>query len=494
MRTFFITRRQAAVTISLVTVLLGAPIGAPAAQSVNPQVEVVVTSADLAQALTPLPDLSFGGRPPRGTPVIDVQDTVHYQRVTGFGAAMTDTSAWLIHDELARADANAVMGDLFSPDGIHLNFIRVPMGASDFTAARQPYTYDDMPPGVSDPSLAHFSIAHDEAYIIPVLRQALALNPRATVLANPWSPPAWMKHNDALDDRQHDGWLLPSMYKPLANYFVKFLRAYARSGIPVTAITPQNEPGNPTSYPGMDLNEPSEARFVINDLVPALQSSHLDPEIFGYDYGWGSQSLPFAQQLLFSQAVSVFTGIATHCYFGSPTALATLHRLGPRLQEIVSECSPGITPYPTSEALISAMRNWASTVALWNLALDPAGGPVQPPNTGCPQCSGLVTINEATHQAVPNLAYFQLGQMSKFVAPGAVRIASGDFISYHYSGRGTNIATAGVDDVAFRNPDGSDVLVAFNNSWFPATFAVEWNNRFFTQTLAPGVTATYTWR
>lgn len=491
---FFTTRRQGIAALICVAALLSLQGGSEASgQSVTPAVEVVVTSSDLTQALMQLPDVSFGGPPAPGTPIIDVDDAVHYQRVDGFGAAMTDTSAWLIHDELAPAEANAVIADLFGSGGIHLNFIRVPMGGSDFTADRVPYTYDDLPSGRSDPGLMHFSIAHDEAYIIPVLRQALALNPGATVLANPWSPPAWMKHNDALDDSYDHGWLLPSMYEPLANYFVKFLRAYARSGIPVTAITPQNEPENPSQYPGMDLNEPSEASFVMENLVPALQAADLRPQIYGYDYGWSTGSLPYAEQLLFSRAVSVFDGLATHCYFGSPTALDVLHALAPRLREMVSECSPGITPYPTSELLISAMRNWASTVALWNYALDPNGGPVEPPNTGCWRCTGMVTINEATHTAALTRDYYQLGQVSKFVAPGAVRIASSHFVHYGYAGRGKNIASAGVDDVAFLNPDRSEVLVAFNNGTVPTTFAVDWKSHYFTQTLAPGTTATYIW-
>ena len=106
-----------------------------------------------------------------------------------------------------------------------------------------------------------------------------------------------------------------------------------------------------------------------------------------------------------------------------------LHTLAPTLDQIVSECSPGIIPYTPAEALISSLRNWASAAALWNLALDPSGGPVQRPNLGCPGCTGVVTISEQTHTVSYGLNYYQLGQISRFVAPGAVRIASNALVS-----------------------------------------------------------------
>jgi glucosylceramidase len=460
----------------------------------QPTVEEVLTSANLSEALTRLPDLHFGARPESNVPVIHVDERTIYQRVGGFGAAMTDTSAWLIHDQLAPGDSSALVDELFGSDGLRLNFIRVPIGASDFTADRRPYSYDDLPRGQSDPQLTRFSIAHDKAYIIPVLRQALAENPRATVFASLWSAPAWMKQNDALDDRRNLGVLLPSMYTALADYFVKFIDAYQSNGIPIAAITAQNEPGNPTPYPGGELPEPLETQFVTSNLMPVLRAAHLDPKIYGYDYGWQSASMQYAQQLASSHSASVFAGIASHCYFGAPTQMATLHQLNPRLQEMVSECSPGITPYPTAELLISSLRNWASTVALWNFALDPTGGPVQPPNQGCTFCSGLVTINEATHKVTMTRDYYQLGQVSEFVQPGAVRIASENFVHYQYVGRGHNIATPGLDDVAFLNPDGSKVLIAYDNSAARMRFGVEWRGRSFTYTIAPQAMTTFIWR
>jgi glucosylceramidase len=447
----------------------------------------------MGQALTRLPDTAFGGVVAAGVPVIHVNDALRYQRIRGVGAAMTDSSAWLIHNRLAVAARDALMDDLFGPSGLRLNFIRLPMGGSDFTALRRPYSYDDLPAGRTDPALKHFSVAHDAAYTIPLLRQALALNPQAMVLANPWSAPAWMKANGRLDNRNHSGGLLRGDYMPLARYFVRFIRDYARAGIHIDAVTPQNEPGNPTLYPGMDFSEPAESGWITNDLRPALTAAGLRTEIYGYDFGWSTSSAVFARSLTRSPAARWLTGTASHCYFGSPSLMSSLHRMNPRLDQIVSECSPGITPFSTSELLISSMRNWASTVALWNLALDRSGGPVQLPNPGCPHCTGVVTVNKVAHTFMPTLDYFQLGQLSRFVDPGAVRVASEHFVRYRYLNRGTDIATPGLDDVAFLNPDGSKVLLVYNDSKVASAFALESRGRTLTEEIAPKMTETLIW-
>lgn len=160
---------------------------------------MVQTSADLSQRLTHLPDLRFTTSPARNVAVIQVDDAVRYQRIARFAAAMTDTSAWLLYRKLSPAARAATMKNLFGAHGIHRNIVRVPMGASDFTRNGRPYTYDDLPKGRSDPRLSHFSTSHDDAYVLPALREMAAINHRTTILANPWSPPAWMKSNQSLN-------------------------------------------------------------------------------------------------------------------------------------------------------------------------------------------------------------------------------------------------------------------------------------------------------
>jgi glucosylceramidase len=171
--------------------------------------------------------------------------------------------------------------------------------------------------------------------------------------------------------------------------------------------------------------------------------------------------------------------------------ISTFHNQFPHAPVLVNECSPGIIPYATAEVAIDAARNWASGVQLWNLALDPDGGPVEGNKSyGCPRCTGVVTVDEAKHSTTYNLNYYQLGQTSKYVKPGAVRISSTRFV-HDLPKSGVN---PGLDDVAYLNPDGSKVLVAYNGARSPAPFAVKWQGRFLNWTLAPAATVTLVWR
>jgi glucosylceramidase len=487
-------RRLVAVAIAVAAA--GWPAGsARAAQAAGSGPEVFVTSSDLADALTPMPAPRFTRTRPAGLLLITVNEAVRYQRFAGLGAAMTDSSAWLLYDQLGGAARARVLRELFSAGGIRLSFLRVPMGASDFTVGGRPYSYDELPRGRTDPSLARFSIAHDRRYVIPVLRQALRTNPGIELQANPWSLPSWMKANHSLDNVGGRGALLTSDYGAAAQYFVKFIEAYARAGVPIAAITPQNEPrsgvGGGTSYPGMTLPAGAEATFVFRDLAPALSAAGLRVKVYSDDNSW--DQLGYATRMATSLAGPDLAGIAWHCYFGSPAVMSSFHRQYPALDQIVNECSPELRPLPTPEFVISALRNWATSVALWNVALDPSGGPVQPPNSDCSGCSGVVTVDGRTHAVTLSQKYFQLGQVSRFVAPGAVRIGSPSFVSYGVNSNNMAVASGGIDDVAFVNPDGAEVLVVYDNSSSPQAFAVKSRRSYFAYRLAAGAMATFVW-
>src|SRR5690349_4450001 len=162
-----------------------------------PQARVWVTTPDRAELMAERAPVPFGTAP-SDQPTIVVDPDRAYQAVDGFGASITDSSAAVLAglDPAVRADT---MRRLFDPvRGIGVSFLRQPVGSSDFTAAAEHYTYDDVPPGRTDFPLRHFSIAHDEATILPLLREAKRLNPALTVMATPWSPPAWMKTGDSL--------------------------------------------------------------------------------------------------------------------------------------------------------------------------------------------------------------------------------------------------------------------------------------------------------
>lgn len=412
-------------------------------------------------------------------PTIQVDETTLYQRFEGAGAAMTDSSAWLISTTLPFTQRNALMADLFTRDGagIGLSYVRIPMGASDF--ALDDYTYDDMPPGQTDPNLVHFSISHDEAYIIPLLQQARALNPQLRFMGSPWSAPAWMKDNESL----HGGSLRPQYFQAFANYHVKFVQAYEAAGIPIDALTPQNEPMYQTSsYPTMYMPASDQQTFVRDYLGPALANAGLDTKILILDHNWDLTN--YALTILNDPvAKSYVAGTAFHCYAGDVANQSIVHNAHADRGIWFTECSGGDwstdfgnnVSWNMHHLVVGNFRNWGSSLLLWNLALDENDGPQ---NGGCPNCRGVVTI-DSTGTITYNEEYYILGHVSKFVDPGAYRVES----TYYGSGQPEN--------VAFLNPDGTLVLIVHSTS--ETTFGVEWNGQYFTYTLPAKGTVTLKW-
>ena len=398
----------------------------------------------------------------------------------GFGAAVTDSSAWLIYNKMSSSQRNTVMRNLFDPkQGIGISFVRIPMGASDFSI-NGPYSYDDLPAGQTDPNLSNFSIKHDLAYIVPVLQQAHSLNANLKFMANPWSPPAWMKTNGSMLGVSNGvtGTLNSGDYEPLARYFVKFIRAYQAQGIPLYAITPQNEPlYAPNSYPGMSWAASDENNFIKNNLSPALVSAGLSPKIIPYDHNWNVTSYAYT---LLNDATTRrdIAGISWHCYLGDPSSMTAVHGSFPGSEVYETECSTGTSeaPISTIDLLMQSVQNMARTVELWNIALDPNDGPH---TGGCADCLGVVTIDQFTGNVTYSNDYYQLGQFSKFVVPGAHHIASNTLGS--------------LADVAFKNPDGSKVVVAHNDGASSSNFQVLWGNQGFNYTLPAGATVTFKW-
>ena len=458
---------------------------------VSGPVSVVQTDPAAGQGLAVQPSVQFSTTPPAtGVTDVAINDAQRDQQVTGFGAAMTDSSAWLLERELPPATTATLMRAMFSPTVLHLMLMRVPIGATDFNVGA-PYTYDDVPPGQQDLKLKHFSIAHDRAYILPALRQARALDGQLRFLATPWTAPAWMKGNRSLSNVRDRGTLRAVAYGPWAAYIVKFLQAYAKAGVPINEFVPENEPGNPTPYPGMNFNPTAESNWITQWLVPALARAHLHPQLYGSELGWNSRW--YAQQLLGTPSIHDLAGMSWHCYYGTPNVMSMVHDSAPTLGTIVSECSPGISAIPIPEVLISSLRNWATSVALWNIALDPTLGPVERPNKGCPGCYGLFDIDEHTQTATPLSDFFQLGQASEFVEPGAYVVSANNFVAYNYLRPGVNFISAGLDDVAFLNPDGSRVLIAYNNSTAAIPFSVSWRGQYFEYSIPPGAMTTFYW-
>jgi glucosylceramidase len=475
-----------------------------ASAAAAPVAHVWVTTPDRSLRLSDQGTLPFtAGASPELT--ITVDPSLTYQAIQGFGASITDSSAAVLYRLPAR-QRDAAMAQLFDPrKGNGLSYLRQPMGASDFVD--EPfYTYDDLPAGQTDYAMQRFSIAHDQAQILPLLRRARSLNPQLKIMASPWSAPAWMKTSQSLiggsliDDAR--------IYQAYALYFAKFLQAYAAAGVPVDAVTPQNEPQNrtPSGYPGLYMSAEQQATF-ISVLGPALRAAGLSTKIVAYDHNWSMHPNDIASTppgetpeteypamvLSNPQAADWVDGVAYHCYYGDPSRQTELHRQFPT-HIYFTECSGSHGPTDTAAQIFSdtlrwhsrtlvmgVTRNWGETLVNWNLALDPSGGPHV---GGCDTCTGVVTVGPGS-TVTKNAEYYTLGHLARFVRPGAVRIASTSFGTVGWNGQ--------IMDVAFRNPDGSTALIVHNENDAPRTFAVGVAGRFFTYRLAGGALATFTW-
>ncbi|WP_255658518.1 discoidin domain-containing protein [Actinoplanes sp. L3-i22] len=438
-------------------------------------------------------------------PTIVVNPEWTYQRMDGFGAAITDSSASVLY-RLAPGARDEAVRQLFGleKNGIGVSFLRQPIGSSDFTAAAEHYTYDDVPAGQTDFGLRRFSVDHDRAQILPLLRQARKINPQLRILGTPWSPPAWMKSGDSLvGGRLKDD---PAIYDAYARYLVKFVQAYAAAGVPIDYLTVQNEPQNrkPGGYPGTDMPVRQEAA-VIERLGPLLKKVSPRTKILGYDHNWQTHpgdvaSTPagedpetdYPYRLLDTPAAKWIAGTAYHCYSGDPSAQTALHDAYPEKGVWFTECSGSHGVGDTDEQIfrgtltwhartlaIGVTRNWGKSVVNWNIALDSTGGPHL---GGCATCTGLLTVlPDGTVR--PDAEFFTIGHLSKFVRPGAVRIASTSFGTTGWNGQ--------IMDVAFRNPDGSTAIVVHNENDDPRTFAVALGSRIFEYTLPGGALATF---
>ena len=419
-----------------------------------------LTTGDQRHLLEPQPELhAFAAEPAASVTNIEIDAAKSYQEMIGFGAAMTDAAAYLLM-KLPASVREVLLQDLFgSPSsngpsgsaiGIGMSFIRVPMGASDFSTRH--YSYDDVPVGDSDSALRHFSIEPDRAEKLPMLRRALQINPRLKVMASPWSPPGWMKTTNSLIK----GTLQPLYYDSFANYFVKFIRAYEREGVPVYSISLQNEPAfEPDNYPGMRLDPSARARVISNHLGPAFARAGIRTLIFDWDHNWDAPQQPL-DVLADSAARKYVQGVAWHCYGGDVASQSIVHQRHPDKDTYFTECSGGEwspkfdenLKWTVNTLIIGATRNWARGVLLWNLALDPQHGPHL---GGCGNCRGVVTIDTVKRSYRPNVEYYALAHASKFVRMGARRIES-------------NGGDSTLTHVAFRNSDDGSVVVIVLNS------------------------------
>ncbi|XP_052256934.1 uncharacterized protein LOC127862038 isoform X2 [Dreissena polymorpha] len=377
------------------------------------------------------------------------------QSMEGFGGSLTNAAASVIYHSPNRAQ---IMRDLFGlgVNDLGISFLRVVMGGSDFQAV-SPYTYDDLWNNHgSDFNMDNFSIQKDRAFFIPIIKQALSINPNLKILATPWTAPAWMKTSHSMfggDLNGGDNYL--SAY---AKYFVKFIRAYRSAGIPVHYLSLQNEPLlSRNSYPTMTVNVELMKRLIRDHVGPAFRQNNIQTKLLIFDHNWDAPWYP-EQILSDSNAKQYVSGVAWHGYAGRHDTPNWFHDKHPDVGMFFTEISGGdwdtnfasTLTWDTRIIFIGQTKAWAKSVALWNIALDEHHGPRVGVN-GCTNCRGVITVPSGGGYT-KNVEYYAMGHMSRFVKPGAVRLETNNF---------------GWDDlqaVAFVNPDGTTVIVVQNPS------------------------------
>ncbi|MBT9395582.1 RICIN domain-containing protein [Hymenobacter sp. NST-14] len=437
-----------------------------------------MTTGDQSKLLQAQPAVSFGANSGAGT-TINVSEGTTYQTIDGFGASLTGSSAYLLNQKLSAAQRDALLNDLFTGSGIRLSFLRHSMGASDFSAYGN-YTYNDKPSGQTDPNLTSFGLGRDLTDVVPMLKAIRGKNGSLKIMGTPWTAPTWMKE---VPTQWNGGWLSTAWYQAYANYFVKYVQAMQAQGLPVYAVTLQNEPLYAAPYVSMRMDAGNQAAFLKNNIGPAFRSAGLSTKLIAYDHNWDRPDYPNA---IFADAAAAqyAAGSAFHGYGGTVSQQTATHNAYPNKDIWFTEISgtvgssfAGDLRWHLSNIIIGTTRNWAKSALEWNLALDQNNGPT---NGGCTDCRGVVTIHNGTGSVTRNVEYYALGHASKFVDPGAVRVAS-------------DSQSGGLETVAFRNPDGSKVLIVLNNGGGASTFKVVWNGQAFTASLPAGAVATYKW-
>lgn len=383
--------------------------------------------------------------------VINVYPDVTYQTIEGFGGAFTEAAAYTVSlmDESTQQE---IAEAYFGKDGIGYTLCRCHINSCDFALGNYAYITDE-----NDKELKTFDISRDKQYIVPFIKRAQDTSEEEiTFLASPWSPPAFMKTNGEMNN---GGKLKEEFRQMWAEYMARFIKEYAKLGINIKKITVQNEPEATQTWDSCRYTAKDEADFVRDYLGPVLEKEGLgDVEIFVWDH---NKEIVFerARDILSDkEAAKYITGVGFHWYTGD-------HFEGVK---IVSEQYPdkkllfteGCVEYSRfmdsgeiqkaemyAHDIIGNINAGMQGYLDWNLVLDEKGGPNHVGN----YCAAPIMCDTNTKTYEKRLSYYYIGQLSKYIKPGAVRVASTRYCDK-------------VDVCAFKNPDGERVVVILNKS------------------------------
>jgi O-glycosyl hydrolase/uncharacterized protein YjdB len=426
-----------------------------------------MTTGDQSKLLQQQANVSFGGGTANAS--ITINTATGYQTMDGFGYTLTEGSCELISG-MSSAQQNALLNDFYGPSGISTNVVRISIGASDLSSSS--YSYNET---AGDTNMANFSLAGPDAtYLIPILKKILAINPAIKILATPWSAPRWMKSNNSWIG----GSLQTQYYAAYARYFVKYFDAMKAQGINIWGITPQNEPENGGNEPSLVMTSTEQKNFINQQLGPQMAAAgYGNIKIIAFDHNCDNPN--YAIDV--ANNSTYVEGSAFHKYAGDISAMTTVHNATNKSVYFTEQYTgpgsfSGDFAWHMLNVVIGSANNWSKAVLEWNVASNPSLGPRTP--GGCSTCLGAVTINGNSYSR--NVAYYIIGQVSKFVKPGALRVAT--------SSSNSLVIAAG-----FKNPDGSVVLIAHNQGTTAATIKIASGSSAFDYTIPAASAVTFNW-
>lgn len=432
----------------------------PTEPSESGDVRVLTTTANRAKDLTET-TISFSTNDYISRSTISLLPDETFQEIDGFGAAITGSTAYNLL-KMDAVDRARFLKQTFSPtEGYGMNYIRICIGCSDFSLSE--YTCCDKE------GIDNFSLTDEETkYVIPVLKEILAINPNIKILGSPWTAPRWMKVNNLTDLQPYNSWtsgqLNPKYYQDYATYFVKWIQALQNEGINIYAITPQNEPLNRGNSASMFMGWEEQRDFIKSALGPKFRDEGINAKIYVFDHNYNYDNL--ADQKSYPtkiyedvEASQYIAGAAYHNYGGNVNELNNVHEANPDKELVFTESTAGDWNDGANlqkrliddmeQITLGTINRWSRGAIIWNLMLNANRGPNRP--GGCTTGFGAVDISDDYKTITRNSFYYIMAHMSAVVKPGAKRIGT------------TGFTTGGLTYSAFHNPDNSYALVLCNS-------------------------------
>ena len=450
-------------------------------------VAIYTTTSSLTRDLT-RDAVNFSPKDNLAPTTITLNPAEQYQTMDGFGAAITGSTCYNLL-LMKPADRHAFLTETFSDkDGFGFSYIRISIGCSDFSLSE--YTCCDTK------GIENFALQSEEKdYILPILKEILAINPSIKVIAAPWTCPKWMKVKSLTDRTPLDSWtngqLNPDYYQDYATYFVKWIQAFKAEGIDIYAVTPQNEPLNRGNSASLYMEWEEQRDFVKTALGPQMKAAGLSTKIYAFDHNYNYDNIEsqknYPGKIYEDAAASQYlAGAAYHNYGGNREELLNIHQAYPEKELLFTETSIGTWNLSKrlmedmEEVALGTINNWCKGVIVWNLMLDNDRGPNR--EGGCQTCYGAVDINNSDYKTIiRNSHYYIIAHLSSVVKPGAVRIAT------------TGYTDNGITCSAFENTDGTYAFVLINNNEKSKKITVSDGQRHFAYDVPGKSVTSYRW-